>query len=78
MMEVLKVAKKTLAELQASPRDYFVPAEVEGVLHMDQQTLRLWARDDYWRERLGFPVMVIGSRVKIPKVPFLRFMGVSI
>lgn len=71
------MAKKTLEDLKASPREYFVPAEVEGVLGIDQQTLRLRARDDYWRPLLGFPVMVSGNRVRIPKAPFLAFMGVS-
>lgn len=29
-------------------------------------------------ERLGFPAILIGNRVKIPRVPFLRFMGVEV
>ena len=29
-------------------------------------------------ERLGFPAILIGNRVKIPRVPCLRFMGVEV
>ena len=26
-------------------------------------------------EKLGFPVIVYGKRVKIPRIPFLRYLG---
>lgn len=67
----------TLPELAAkTDREFYNIAEVCGVLHADPQTLRLTARQR--PELLGFPVIISGNRVKIPRLPFLRFMGVDI
>lgn len=62
----------TLEEISILEREILTPAEVAPVLGMDRHTLHLCARQA--PERLGFPVIVAGSRVKIPKRPFLRFM----
>lgn len=67
----------TLPELaQKMDREYFTPQEVSFVLGSDPQTIRLCAR--HRPELLGFPVVIIGNRVKIPRIPFLRKMGVVI
>ena len=67
----------TLPELVAkTDREFYNIAEVCGVLHADPQTLRLTARQR--PELLGFPVIITGNRVKIPRLPFLRYMGVII
>lgn len=63
-----------LKALMEIDRDYLLPAEVAPVMHWDTHALRLQARED--PSKLGFPVLVYGSRVKIPKIPFLQFMGV--
>lgn len=68
------MAKKTMQDLLQSDKEFFTPADVEGVLGCDQQTLRLQAR--FRPDLLQFPVIVIGCRTKIPRIPFLRFMGV--
>lgn len=62
----------TLDELAALPVEVLTPAQVAPVLCLDQDTIRGQARS--CPERLGFPVVVAGNRVKIPKRPFLRFM----
>jgi len=67
---------ETLRELIALDRDYFVPAQVAEVLGMDAQAIRILGRRS--PERLPFPVIVSGSRVKIPKIPFLKYMGVDV
>ena len=67
---------ETLRELIALNRDYFVPAQVAEVLGMDAQAIRILGRGS--PERLPFPVIVSGSRVKIPKIPFLKYMGVDV
>lgn len=67
------MAKKTMQDLIQSEKEFFTPADVEGVLGCDQQTLRLQAR--LRPDLLQFPVIVIGCRTKIPRIPFLRFMG---
>ena len=67
----------TLPELACkADREFFTAAEVCGVLGSDPQTIRDTARQR--PELLGFPVILTGCRVKIPRIPFLRFMGVNI
>jgi hypothetical protein len=66
------VERLTLAEIEAMTTDVLTPAQVAGVLHLDQDTIRLQARS--CPALLGFPVIVAGNRTKIPRVPFLRFM----
>lgn len=66
----------SLQELIDSEKDYFTPREVAGVLKVCPYNINLMVRD--CPERLGFPAFKIGTRVKIPKIPFLRAMGVII
>lgn len=63
----------TLAEIKASPNLWLTVADVAPVLGCDPDLLRTQARCK--PELLGFPVVVIGSRVKIPRRPFLTFFG---
>lgn len=67
----------TLPELASRvDREWFTVTEISGVLNADPQTLRLTARQR--PELLGFPVIITGNRVKVPRIPFLRYMGVSV
>jgi len=67
----------TLPELALRvDREFFTPQDVSFVLKTDPQTIRICARQR--PELLGFPVILIGNRVKIPRIPFLRCMGVNI
>ena len=68
--------RKSIQDIIALDRDYLTPAEIAGVLGSDPQSIRVAARVD--PQRLGFPVVVIGSRVKIPRAAFLRYMGIEI
>lgn len=63
---------KTLAEVEALPAEVLTCANVAAVLGTSPNTLHLAAVQR--PELLGFPVIVLGTRVKIPKRPFLRFM----
>lgn len=65
----------TLKEIVELDRAYLLPREVAEILNCDAQDVRLAAREN--PERLGFPVCTIRSRTKIPKIPFLRFMGID-
>lgn len=62
----------TLDQIAEMDSEVLTPAQVASVLHLDQDTIRGQARDCPWR--LGFPVIVAGNRVKVPRLPFLRFM----
>lgn len=63
----------TLDEIKASDKSVLTPAEVAEVLGCDAQDVRIQAR--LAPEKLGFPVIIIKSRTKIPRIPFLRYMG---
>ena len=62
----------TLKDMMKSDRPFLTPAEVAPVLECDPHAIRLAAR--IAPEGLGFPVICIGSRVKIPRLPFVEFM----
>lgn len=55
-------------------RAYVVPEDVAKVLHISGDTVRASAREG----KLEFPVMISGTRVRIPKLPFLRWLGYDI
>lgn len=67
---------KTVAELLASDSVFLTPSDICGVLGSTPQTIRQTARE--CPERMGFPFTFIGSHLKIPRIPFLRFLGVDI
>lgn len=63
---------RTLDEIRASGRDVLTPADVAPVLGCDPHYIRVAARQ--CPERLGFPVVLIGNRTKIPRSAFIKFM----
>ena len=62
----------TLKEIERSEKEFLLAADVAPVLGLDPQCLRSQAQDD--PVKLGFPVTVTGSRVRIPRLGFLHFM----
>lgn len=62
----------TLEEIRASTKEVLTPGDVAPVMRCDPQSIRVWARQR--PDLLGFPVVVMGSRVKIPRLAFLRYM----
>ena len=68
--------KKTLADLMNIDREDLLPGDVAGVLGTSDQWVRVCARQQ--PQLLGFPTVIMGSRVKIPRIPFLRYMGAII
>ncbi len=63
----------TKEELINLDKEYLTAAQICSVVGGDPQWLRYTAREA--PQELGFPVTVIRSRVKIPRIPFCRFMG---
>ncbi len=49
------------------------PAIAAAAVGCDPQYIRYMARTN--PELLGFPTMVLGKRTRIPRLPFLAFMG---
>lgn len=62
----------TLTDIERMDALTLTPVQVGSVLKADPQAIRVLAKQD--PKRLGFPVICVGNRVKIPRVPFLRFM----
>ena len=63
---------KTLKEIEALPDEILTCANVAKVLKAKPTDIHAQAMAE--PERLGFPVIVHGTRVKIPKQAFLNFM----
>lgn len=64
----------TLKQIIESDKPFLTPAEVAEVLGACPQTIRNQAHD--YPEKLGFPVIVTGSRTRIPRIRFLEFIGI--
>ena len=65
----------TLEEIKRLDRETLTPAMVASVLNCDPNLIRVAARQN--PALLGFPVVVVGHRTKIPRMAFLNFMGVK-
>lgn len=63
----------TLDEITASDEPFLNAQDVSDLLHCDPHAIRVQAQSD--PDLIGFPVSVIGKRVRIPRIPFLRFIG---
>ena len=63
----------TLEEIKKSEAVFLVPADIAEVLNCDPNWIRRAAHDN--PELLGFPVTVMGTRTRIPRKPFLAFIG---
>lgn len=63
----------TLEELKNCTKIMLIPKDIAPILGCDPYTISLMARD--CPERLGFPVIRLKSRTKIPRKPFLKFLG---
>lgn len=62
----------TLQEIKNMDREFITPGIAAKILGCDPQYLRITARQA--REELGFPVVILRSRVKIPRLAFIRYM----
>jgi len=65
----------TIDTLRTSTAVYLTAADVAPILHCDPQQLRAQAHRD--PRALGFPVITVGRRVRIPRAPFLRYLEVG-
>lgn len=63
----------TIEEIQSSQQRWLTAEDIAPVLECDANTIRRQAQDD--PSKLGFPVSVLCSRVKINRIGFLQFLG---
>ena len=66
---------KTIDDLIACEKMFFTPLDICGVLGSDPTTIRATARQR--PDLVHFPFTFVGNHMKIPKKPFLRFMGIE-
>ena len=62
---------RTLEEIEACPKAILAPADVAGYLKCEAYSINRAAKDA--PGLLGFPISVMGSRVRIPKEGFVRW-----
>ena len=67
--------QREIARLQAMEKMFLSPGDISPVLGSDPQTIRVTARQR--PDLLGFPFIFTGNRMKIPRIPFLAFLGVT-
>ena len=65
----------TIEQMMESRQLLLNPADIAEVLGVDAQDLRVQARND--PAALGFPVTRVGRRTLIPRIPFLRHLGME-
>ena len=63
----------TLQQIESDTREILIPSDIAPILECDPHDIRVAARQK--PELLGFPVILIGNRVKIPRLAFLEFMN---
>jgi hypothetical protein len=66
-------ACETIEEIEAVEGEFLTPRQVSRLLKCDPYTINVQAK--LRPEILGFPIVRLGSRVKIPKRAFLNFLN---
>lgn len=61
-----------MIEIEQSEEFFLLPDDVAKAIGVAPQRLREQAKDE--PEKLGFNVIVVGTSIKIPRVPFLEFV----
>lgn len=63
----------TIQELKESDKVYVNSKDIAPIINADPAWIRFQAHEN--PAKLGFNVIVTNRRVKIPRKPFLRFIG---
>lgn len=64
----------TIQELAQDTRSVVFAADISEILHLSPQSIREAARTPQGRKELGFPVIVCGNQVRIPRISFLQYL----
>lgn len=62
----------TLTDIINSDKTFLTASEVAPIIGTDPNSIRGQAHE--MPDKLGFPVCVIGTRVRIPRIPFIKFL----
>lgn len=63
----------TLEEIKSSNKIFLIPSDIAPIIGSDPHTIRCTAKQR--PDLLGFEFTFSGSHMKIPRIPFLRFLG---
>ena len=63
---------RDLIEIETSTQEFLLASDIAPILGINPQEIRSQAQAD--ASKLGFPVIVTGSRVRIPRLGFLHFV----
>lgn len=63
---------KTLEEIEALPKDMLVPTDIASFLGCTPYTINVCTRNG--ENPFPFPIIRMGTRVRIPKIPFIKAM----
>ena len=68
--------QKALENILATDKAFLTPAEIAPILGVNPHSIRIAARQH--PDSLKFDFIVSGNRTKIPRLPFLRYIGINI
>ena len=63
----------TIDQVIISDKLFLTPADVCQILKCDPQAIRAQAHND--PSKLGFPIIVMNRRIRIPREAFLKYLG---
>ena len=61
----------TLRELEQLPKEMLIPADIAPILGCTPYSINVAVKKG---TQFPFPVILMGTRVRIPKMPFIKFM----
>ena len=66
----------TMAEVESCKKEFLIPAEIAPLLGCDPYSINVQVKADKesGRNSFPFPTILLGTRVKIPRIAFLRAM----
>lgn len=64
----------TIEEIKASDKAVLPAYKIAKLVNKDATKIIAQAHSD--PSSLGFPVIIVGNSVRIPRIPFLKFLGV--
>ena len=67
--------RMSLAELAELDVIVLTPVQAASVIGCDAYAISVAAETAAGRELLGFPVIRVGNRTKIPRIPLLEYLG---
>ena len=62
----------TFSEIEQSEKDFLTPSDVAPVIGCMAYSLNVQAKEDIGK--LGFPAALIGTRLLIPRLAFIRWV----